>query len=111
MHWILKGLFKFLINGVFLYALTRVFSDFIIAEGWLSFVIAALILTLLNIFVRPILKLITFPLILLTFGLFNFVLYIVILYIADAVTATLTIGSLSTLVWAALVLGIVNSIF
>lgn len=111
MHLILKGLFKFLMNGALLYVLTRVFSDFIIAEGLISFAVAAFVLTLLNIFVRPVLKLITFPLILLTFGLFNVVLYIVILYIADALTATLTIGSLSTLVWSALILGIFNSIF
>lgn len=110
MNYILKVLLKFAINVAALMALTSLFSDFVIADGTSSFVVAAAILTLLNIIVRPILKLITFPLILLTFGLFNIVLHVVILYIADAATATLAIGSLSTLFWTSLILGILNSI-
>lgn len=111
MHFVLKVLWKFAANGLALWGLTLFFAGFVISDGFISFATAALVLTLLNIFVRPLLKLITFPLIIITFGLFNIVLYIVILYAADALTETLMIGSLGTLFWAALVLGIVNSIF
>ena len=110
MHFLWKLILKVAANSVALFALTQFFNDFIIFGGWKSIVIAAIVLALLNIFVRPILKFITFPIILLTFGLFNIILYIVILYTADALTASLAIGSLSTLFWASLVLGIINSL-
>jgi len=42
--------------------------------------IIAAILTIINIFIKPIIKLITFPINLLTFGLFNLILNFGILY-------------------------------
>lgn len=110
MHFLLKILGKFLVNIVAIILLGKFFSDFIIANGPLSYAIAAIVLTLVNVFIRPVLKLITFPFILITFGLFNIVLHIVILYITDALTPALSIGSTPTLVWASLILGIINSI-
>ncbi|MEK7636245.1 MAG: phage holin family protein [Patescibacteria group bacterium] len=111
MKWLLKVIVKVAINAGALIALARFFSDFIIQDDFVSIAIAATILTALNVFVRPLLKIVTFPLILLTFGLFNIVLHVIILYVATLITpTTLTIESISTLFWSALILGILNSI-
>ena len=110
MRWLLKIFLKVLVNAGAIFLLAQFFSDFKIPDDYIALAIAAGILTALNLFVRPLLKLVTFPLIILTLGLFNIVLYGVILYIADALTPALTIGSISTLFWSALILGILNSI-
>lgn len=110
MKWLFKILFKIALNAAALIALAQFFSDFKIPQDYLSIAIAAAILTALNVFIRPLLKIIAFPLILLTLGLFNIVLFVIILYVADSLTATITIESISTLFWSALILGILNSI-
>ena len=46
---------------------------------WYAMLVAA-ILTLVNIFIKPVIKLLTFPINLLTLGLFNFLINIGILY-------------------------------
>ena len=48
-------------------------------DGFEYAMLIAAVLTILNIFVKPVLKLITFPLNLLTFGLFNFSINFVLL--------------------------------
>lgn len=51
-------------------------------DGFEYAMMIALVITLLNVFVKPLLKLIAFPLNLLTFGLFNFSINFVILMLA-----------------------------
>jgi putative membrane protein len=46
----------------------------------------------LNAFVRPILKLLTCPLILLTLGLFTFVINAIVLWLTSAISESLGIG-------------------
>lgn len=52
----------------------------------------ALVFGLLNAIVRPILKLLTCPLILLTLGLFTFVINAVMLWLTSAVSESLGLG-------------------
>lgn len=51
-------------------------------DGFEYAMIIAAVLTVLNIFVKPLLKLVAFPLNLLTFGLFNFSINFVLLMLA-----------------------------
>lgn len=51
-------------------------------DGFEYAMMIAFVITLLNVFVKPLLKLIAFPLNLLTFGLFNFSINFVILMLA-----------------------------
>lgn len=46
---------------------------------WFAMLVAA-VLTLVNLIIKPIIKLVTFPINLFTFGLFNLVINLVILY-------------------------------
>lgn len=51
--------------------------------GWQLYIAGGIILGLLNVFVRPILKLLGFPFILLTFGLFILVINAIILWLLE----------------------------
>jgi len=66
-------------------------------EGsWWQVLVVAVILALINTYVKPILKALSFPITLLTMGLFSFILNAVLLlvveYIADLVSIKFTIG-------------------
>ena len=70
---------------------------------------AGLLLALANAIVRPILKLLSLPLIIITFGLFIVVINMVVLKIVDYFFASLAI-SLGALFWGTLLLSIVNAL-
>jgi putative membrane protein len=75
-------LVKLLVNALAVvisaYLLSGVFVDSLITA-----VIVALVLGLLNSFVKPILLILTLPITILTLGLFYLVLNVIIIYIAD----------------------------
>jgi len=60
--------------------------------AWIAFAVMAVALGLVNAIVRPILKLLTCPLIALTLGLFTLVINGVTLYLAAALTQWLGFG-------------------
>lgn len=67
LRWVVTGL------AVFLAALI-VPGIHVESTGWVVYAIMALILSLINTFIRPILKFLSCPLILLTLGIFTFVI-------------------------------------
>lgn len=60
--------------------------------AWIAFAVMAIILGLVNAIVRPILKLLTCPLIILTLGLFTLVINGLTLYLAAGITQRLGFG-------------------
>lgn len=73
-------------------------------------VIVAVVLGLLNTFVKPVLKILTFPITLLTLGLFLLVINVIIVYLADYLVSGFTVsGFLSALIFS-FVLSIVSSL-
>jgi len=91
----------FLAAGYFLtgFEITGSIADFAIVIG---------ILTLINLIVRPIIRLFLSPLILLTLGLFNIVINGFILYIIDIYFDNISISGLVTLLYATIILAVVN---
>ena len=75
-----------------------------------QWVLAGIALAVLNMVVRPILKAIAFPLIILTLGLFTLVINAVILWAVDYTFALITIQDVVALVWATIVISAVNLI-
>ncbi|HLN80929.1 MAG TPA: phage holin family protein, partial [Thermoanaerobaculia bacterium] len=59
---------------------------------WTSLLLVALVFGVLNAIVRPLLKLLTCPLILLTLGLFTFVINAVMLWLTSAVSESFGLG-------------------
>ena len=85
-------------------------AGFVVLGGWRAYLIAGIVLGLLNLIVRPILKVITFPLILITLGLFLIVINAVILWLTTQLTGIITIENYIALLLATLVLAAVNFI-
>lgn len=91
-----------------MYFAQKFFPGFILASGWDVLIIGALVLATLNIFVRPVLKIITTPLIWITLGLFNLVINMLILWMTDQILLQLTITDLKTLFLVSIITAIAN---
>ncbi len=74
------------------------------------YALAGLVLALLNMIVKPVLKLLASPLILLTFGLFTIVINALMLWAVDYSFDFINIESLTALVWATILISVVNLI-
>lgn len=83
------------------------------AQGTLLVVaVIALIFTVVNAFVKPVVKLLSLPLLILTLGLFTLVINALMLmltaWISTETTYGLTVDGFWTAVWGALIISIVN---
>lgn len=101
---------KVFLNFLILFAASAYVPGFIFTYTFPSIVGAALLLTLLNLIVRPFVKIITFPLIWITFGFFNIVINIAILWLYDTLLPGLEIQTFFALFWISAIIAIVNSL-
>jgi len=76
----------------------------------IDLVITGFILAIANSIVKPILKFITGPLIVLTMGLFMVVINVIILWIATLLVPELTIVGFWAYFWGVIILAILNAI-
>ncbi|MHC5861157.1 phage holin family protein [Nostoc sp.] len=72
-------------TAVALLITSRIVDGFIV-NNFVVALVAAVVIGLVNAFIRPILRLLTFPITLLTFGLFTFVINALTLWLASALT-------------------------
>ena len=75
---------------------------------WGSLLLGAAVLGVANAFLKPILTVLTFPLIVLTLGLFYFVLNVAMLALAEWIAPDFSISGFWTYVGATIVVSIVN---
>jgi putative membrane protein len=103
---------RLIITAVALWAAVALVNGITFTGGWVSLLIVALIFGLVNAFVRPLLKLLTCPLIFLTLGLFIFVINALMLWLTSALSASLGVGfhvsGFAAAFWGALVVSIVS---
>lgn len=111
MTFLIKFIAKIAINAVVLYAAKIYFSGFVLSGGIETILVGALVLTILNIFVAPILRLVATPLLWLTFGVFGVVINILLLWFADKLLTQLVITNLATLFWVSVMAAIANALF
>ena len=103
-------LIKILVCALALWAADYLLAGFGVAGGITGYLIAGMVLGLLNLLVRPILKLITAPLIMLTLGLFTVVINAVLLWLAAYLTGLIVIVGLAPLLLATLIISAVHLI-
>jgi putative membrane protein len=85
-------LIRLLINAAALWAATRLVPGISFTGEWPWLLVVALVFGVLNISVRPVLWFMTLPLLLITLGLFTFVLNAVMLWLTGAVSDSLGLG-------------------
>lgn len=77
-------------------------------ESWTSLLVAALLLGLLNGFVRPVLVLLTAPLVLVTLGLFIWVINALLLYFVGNVVKGFAVTGFWPALWGAAVVSLIS---
>ncbi len=106
-----RFLAKVAISAVALWVADVLLPNVAVVGGFISYALAGLLLGTLNTFVRPILKLLAFPLILISLGLFTVLINAGILwFVAHTLSSTVYIGGLWTLLWVTLIVSTVQTI-
>lgn len=113
LHKIVVGI---VLNGLALYLVTKFLPGSIEYTGGIwFFVVGGTVIGVLNIFVKPLMKILSFPLVLMTVGLFTLVINAVIFWLTiklvnviGILDVTATISSAWTYLWGAIVFGLVN---
>ena len=100
-----KLLLRWLINAVALYVAAELVPGIQTDGGWQVLLLMALIFGLVNALVRPILKFLTCPLIMLTLGLFTLVVNALMLMLASWLGRQLGLGFYVAGFWPAAFLG------
>ena len=103
-------LLRFACNAVALYVAAWAISGVSYGNDWWSLLIAAVVFTVVNMFVKPILTILSLPFIIVTFGLFLFLLNILMLYITDWLVEDFNIKNFGSALLGALIVSFVNLI-
>jgi len=113
----MRLIYTIIINAVALFIASLVLSGFVLEGGWMTPVIAAAVITILNMFVKPILKLLSFPLVFFTAGLFLIVINAFIIFLTqytitvmDIEGVAMHVDNLLTYVLAAIIFGLANGL-
>ncbi|MBU4142964.1 phage holin family protein [Patescibacteria group bacterium] len=78
------------------------------AQDWKLLLLAGLILALFNAVLKPVLKLISAPLIILTLGLFTLIINIALLWLLSQILPQLTITNLWAYFWGTIIISLIN---
>jgi putative membrane protein len=110
-----KFLIGIILNGLTLYGVIYLLPEITYTGGVLFFVVGGLAMGILNTIVKPILKIMTFPLHILTLGLslilLNGVIFWIFKVVIDTILIegiTLTVPNLTTYVFAGFLFGLIN---
>ena len=101
---------RLLVNAAALWVATRLIPGVSYTGTALPFFAVALVFGFVNAFIRPIASVVTFPLILLTLGLFSLVVNALMLWLTSALSAPLGLGFHVSGFWAAFFGALVVSI-
>jgi putative membrane protein len=85
-------IWRLLINAAALWAATRITPGISFDGDWRTLLVVALIFGVLNVSVRPLLWFMTLPLLIVTLGLFTFVLNALMLWLTGVVSERLGLG-------------------
>lgn len=108
-------LYTILVNSVALFLVSELLADFSFEGGYIAPILAGAILTLLNFFVKPVLKFLSFPLVFMSAGLFLIVINALIVFLTEYIIAVMDIEGVTmqienplTYLIAAIIFGLAN---
>ena len=107
-----RFLLRWVINAIALYAAIFICSGIDFANGWVGIIWLALIFGLINAILRPILKIFSLPLIVLTLGLFSLVINTFLFWLTSVIGQSFGFGLIISdpVWWNAFLGGLVVSI-
>ena len=105
----LQALFvRWLFNVAALFVASWLLSGVSYGDSWWSLFLAAIVFTIVNMFVKPVLTLLSIPFIVVTLGFFYLLLNVLMLYITDWLVSDFEIDTFWWGLLAARVVSIVN---
>ena len=99
LHWI--------ILSVAVFVTTKIIKGITLDPIWVAFIVGAC-LTLFNMFIKPIIKILTLPINLITFGLFSLVINSVIFWYLGALIKGFSVGTFEAAFFGSLLVSIIN---
>jgi putative membrane protein len=115
MSFIFKPIIRILLNAGILYLLTQLVPSIVFTGDWKFFVIGGVILGVINLLLKPIMKVLSFPFVLITGGLFLIVINMAVLWflqyflsVIQFQDVTLFFPNFATYAIGAVVFGLIN---
>ena len=105
----MKFLLKWIVNVIALMVVIHVIAG-VSVDNMQTVIIAALLLGLLNVFIKPALVILTLPLSIVTLGLFTLFINGFLFYICAKFISGFTVSGFWSAFWAALLFSIVSSL-
>ena len=106
----MRLILKLLINALALWLAGELVSGINLRGDFWEILLVALVFGLVNTFIKPILKLLSFPVIMLTLGLFTLIINTGMLALTAAITDNLSIDNFWSALLGALIISIVSSV-
>ena len=107
----MKLILRWLILSVAVWATTKIVSGIIINPLWVVFIVGAC-LTLVNMFIKPIISILTLPLTIITLGLFSLIINGAIFwYLGSGIIKGFTVTTFTAAVVGSIVISILNWLF
>lgn len=110
MRFILKLILQILANALAIFVAARFVPQISFNGDLLDYLIVGIVLTVANIIVKPILKIISAPLIFVTLGLFIIVINAIILFGTAWFIEELTIMGFWGYLWGVIIFSLINAI-
>jgi putative membrane protein len=105
-----KLLIRWVCNVIALFVAAWILSGISYGDQWWTLFIAAAVFTIVNAWVKPLLTLLSLPFIVVTLGLFYFLINVLMLYVTDWVVPDFEIRSFWWGALGAIIVSIVNGI-
>ena len=107
-------LIRLLVNAAALWVATQLVRGVTFSGGWVPFFGVALVFGFVNAFIRPVAKILTFPVIILTLGIFALVVNGLMLWLTSRLSGALGLGfhvdGFWAAFWGALVVSIISTL-
>jgi putative membrane protein len=103
-------LIRWVSNVVALYVAAWLLDGVTYGEQWWTLLVAAAVFTVVNAWVKPVVALLSIPFIVLTLGVFYFLINVLMLYVTDWVVPEFEIHTFWWAVLAAIIVSVVNGI-
>lgn len=104
----MRFLFRLLINVVAILIIAYIVPSLIQVDGFLAALVAAILLGIVNTIIRPILVILTFPLTLLSFGLFLLVINALMLWLVSALVSGFHVSGFWGALFGSILISIVS---
>lgn len=104
----MKIIIHILSNALAIYLAAKYVPGIDLEVSFKNLIIASALLGLVNAFVKPLIKLLSFPVIILTLGLFVVIINIAMLMLVAWLLPTFTIASFAAAFWGVVIISITN---